>query len=531
MSVRVRFAPSPTGHVHIGNIRAAILNWLFARHEGGQFLLRVEDTDRERSTPEAVQTLLAAMQWLELEPDEEPVYQSTRRPRHDAAVAAMIERGLASRITPDGPAVLHMTSALFDPSFVTESRDPVEIDVSQAETAISAPGVAVTTRGAGREAVTERLNWDALTDLEIATADAATHSGAALRVRAGESREPVALESLLGSRPVSLRFRRRFVHYDDLVLGRLEKPLDSIRDLVIARADGSPVFHLANCVDDHEMGVTHVLRGNDHVENTYRHLFIYRAMGVTPPQFGHFPMILNDRGRPYSKRDGDAYVGDFQARGILPDCLFNFLALCGWSPGDDREVMSKAEMIEAFTLDRVVKSGAQLNMKKLLWMNQRYIAAMPPEKLQAALRGELRRAGRDPDAVDPAWFAFLAEQMRPRLRTLAEFPAETACFFDEDVTIDDKARGKVLLANGGAGLDVLRRVREPLAAAGDWTVASLETAVTAFLEASGLEIGQVAQPLRVAVTGRTASPGIHETLFLVGRERTLRRIEEALRSE
>ncbi|MDR1745172.1 MAG: hypothetical protein LBS30_05410, partial [Planctomycetota bacterium] len=344
---RVRFAPSPTGNVHIGNIRAAIYNWLFARHNGGSFLLRIEDTDIERSTPEAIRTLLEAMRWLGLDYDEEPMYQSRQKERHIRVVDEMMAKGFASR-APGGPTLLHLDGALLDSSFVSEPREEVEVDVSKGELLVTERGVDYVTRGSDGKEYHNPISRDAMPGLKAIMASGGTAPGEKLLTGM-----PGGAEDALGGKPARLAFRRRYVFYEDLVLGRLEKPLDSIRDLVIVRSDGNPVFHLANVVDDVDQGVTHILRGNDHVENTYRHQFIFKAMGATPPRYGHFPMIVNSKGKPYSKRDGDAYVGDFRTKGYLPECLFNFLALCGWGREDGVEIMDRKEMAAHFTLARV----------------------------------------------------------------------------------------------------------------------------------------------------------------------------------
>ena len=253
MSVRVRFAPSPTGNVHIGNIRAAVFNWLYARHAGGKFLLRVEDTDIERSTPEAIKTLLQCMDWLGLNYDEPATYQTANTARHLAVAADFEARGLAYRENKGG-------------------------------------------------------------------------TGECLVFR-------MPKEGVLA--------------YHDLVKGDMKKQAKDTQDFVIVRSDGTPVFHLANVVDDVDMNITHVIRGDDHVENTFKHLEIFKAMGVKPPEYAHLPMIVNNMGKPYSKRDGAAFVGEFKEQGYLPDALFNFLVLLGWAPGDDREIMTREEMIEA----------------------------------------------------------------------------------------------------------------------------------------------------------------------------------------
>ncbi|MCX7933805.1 MAG: glutamate--tRNA ligase [Planctomycetota bacterium] len=539
MSVRVRFAPSPTGHVHIGNIRVAIFNWLFARHEGGKFLLRIEDTDRERSTPAAIQTLLEAMQWLGLDYDEEPVYQSRQLPRHRAAAERMIAAGFASTAGPDAPIVLHLDRRLFDPAFVTDPREEVDLDVSQGDLYAEHRGLVHVTRDSAGQIFQRPIAWDAMPELRILAADGDALSGDALRAAlsaaaVGERQEVV----VAGKRPAVLRFRRRFVFFDDLVLGRMEKPLDSIRDFVIMRSDGTPVFHLANVVDDIDMRITHILRGNDHVENTFRHLFIFKALGATPPKYGHFPMIVNSKGKPYSKRDGDAYVGDFKAKGYLPECLFNFLALCGWSSGDNREIMSRQEMIAAFSLSRVNAAPAQFNLEKLAWMNGQYLMRKEISDLvplvAAEVRAALGEAAAQPAAEYPGelggaeWLARLIAVMQEHVKTLRDFVVASRYFFLAPEALDPKAVEKVLAKNDGAGWKVLAELRERLASLPVWSESALEEAVNRYAAERSLKLGEVAQPLRVALTGGTASRGIFEVLHLVGRRASLQRIDRAL---
>ncbi len=519
---RVRFAPSPTGNVHIGNIRAAIYNWLFARHNGGQFLLRVEDTDRERSTPEAIANLLEAMRWLGLDCDEEPMYQSHQAARHMEVVETMIRNGFASRI-PDGPVILHLDGPLLDPSFVTEPREAVEVDVAKGELLVTARGVDYVTRGSDGKEYHNPISRDAMPELKVKMADGNIRDGKPLL-----SGQAGTAEAALGGKPAALRFRRRSVFYDDLVLGHLEKPLDSIRDLVIVRSDGSPVFHLANVVDDVDQGVTHILRGNDHVENTYRHHFIFRAMGKTPPRYGHFPMIVNAKGKPYSKRDGDAYVGDFRDKGYLPECLFNFLALCGWGREDGVEIMARGEMAEHFSLDRVSASAAQLNLEKLAWMNGQYLMKMPLAALAPLITEELAAEGMEAGSVDPDWLGRLILLEQERLKTVKDFVANTRYFFTRGVEYDPKAVEKVLRKGEGAGFRVVAGLRDVFAGVAAWEAEALETAALAYGEANAVKIGDVAQPLRVAVTGGVVSRGIWAVLALLGRERVLLRMEEVL---
>ncbi|HSR88181.1 MAG TPA: glutamate--tRNA ligase family protein, partial [Pontiella sp.] len=333
MKVRTRFAPSPTGHVHIGNMRAAIYNWLFARHHGGEFLLRVEDTDRERSTPEAIQTLLEAMDWLKLDIDGAPLYQSTRMEAHLAAAAKLLDNGHAYMEDKGG--------------------------LGQGECVV-------------------------------------------------------------------FRMPGKDISFEDGIKGTLTKAAENMQDFVIVRSNGTPVFHLANVLDDIEQGVTHVIRGDDHVENTFRHIALYEALGADVPDFAHLPMIVNAQGKPYSKRDGDAFVGDFREKGFLPEALFNYLALLGWSPGDDREIMALEEMVEAFDLARCQSSPAQVDLKKLTWMNGEYMLKLPEEEFTAICFGELEKSRIE---AEPEYAEKVFALVRERVKTVADIVPMVSYFF------------------------------------------------------------------------------------------------------
>lgn len=522
---RVRFAPSPTGNVHIGNIRVAIFNWLFARRHGGSFLLRIEDTDLLRSTSGAIRTLLDALRWLGLDYDEEPLYQSSQIARHREAAAGMVRDGFASRAAA-GPTLLHLDGLLLDPAFVTEPREEAAMDVSRGELFATPRGVDHVTRGSDGKEYHNPVSRDALPGLVVQLAGGGTVPGERLLAT-----PPGPAEIALGAKPALLRFRRRYVFYRDLVLGQLEKPLDSIRDLVILRSDGSPVFHLANVVDDIAQGVTHVLRGNDHVENTYRHLFIFKAMGKKPPAYGHFPMIVNVGGKPYSKRDGDAYVGDFRAKGYLPECLFNFLALCGWGRKDGVELMSRREMAAHFDLSRVSASASQMNLEKLAWMNGQYLMRVRPEELLAQVREELAAAGVATGDLDPAWLGRLIRLEQERLKTVRDFVANTRFFFTDNVEPDPKAVEKALRKNGGQGFRTLAGLLREFRGLWDWNAVELEKAALAWGGERVLKPGDLAQPVRVAVTGGLVSRGIWETLDILGREKSLARMERTLAIE
>lgn len=429
MSVRVRFAPSPTGNVHIGNIRAAVFNWLFARHAGGKFLLRVEDTDRERSTPEAIKTLLACMEWLGLDYDEPAVYQSAQMARHLAVAADLEARGFAYREN----------------------------------------------KGGTGECLVFRMPKD------------------------GE------------------------LKFHDLVKGDMKKKAKDTQDFVIVRSDGNPVFHLANVVDDVDMAITHVIRGDDHVENTFKHLEIFRAMGVNPPEYGHLPMIVNNMGKPYSKRDGAAFVGEFKEQGYLPEALFNFLVLLGWAPGEDREIMTRQEMIGLFTLEHCKSSAARFDMKKLKWMNGEYIARQPRDAFRREFLARMAAAGVTATPLSGELDAIL-DPVQPRTKTYADIPGNCIYFFTEEFPFDDAAVAKRLKPAGVGAL--LREMADQFEALPEFTVESTEKLVHAKGEALG-GLGAVVHPIRVALSGISEGPGLFEMMVLIGRERVCARCRKA----
>lgn len=430
MKVRTRFAPSPTGHVHIGNMRAAIYNWLFARHNEGEFLLRVEDTDRERSTPEAIQTLLDAMEWLQLDVDGEPLYQSTRMEAHLAAAEKLLEKGHAYKEDKGG--------------------------LGQGECVIfKMPG--------------------------------------------------------------------KDISFEDGIKGTLTKAADNMQDFVIVRSNGTPVFHLANVLDDIEQGVTHVIRGDDHVENTFRHIALYEALGADVPKFAHLPMIVNAQGKPYSKRDGDAFVGDFREKGFLPEALFNYLALLGWSPGDDREVMSIEEMVEAFDLARCQSSPAQVDLKKLTWMNGEYMVKLPIDEFSAICFDALEKAGID---AEPEYAEKVFALVHERVKTVADIVPMVSYFFTDNFEYDEKAIKKKLQKEGV--VETLIKVRAILAALPSFDVASTDKAVHDFVEQSGLGFSAVMPPVRIAVSGTQSGPDLFPILAVLGRERVLKRIDQTV---
>ena len=430
MDVRVRFAPSPTGHVHIGNIRAAIFNWLFARHNGGKFLLRIEDTDRERSTPEAVKTVLDALAWLGITYDETPLYQSTQHAKHIEAAESLLRSGHAYREDKGG----------------------------------TGQGECVVFRMPG-------------TDMA----------------------------------------------FHDEIKGDLKKAAADMKDFVIVRSDGTPVFHLANVVDDVTMGITHIIRGDDHVENTYRHVALFQALGASAPKYAHLPMIVNAQGKPYSKRDGAAYVGDFRDKAYLAEALFNYLTLLGWSPGDDREKMTRQELIEAFTIERVKSGPAQMDLRKLVHLNGLYVAELPLADFASGVREHLR-ACEWARSLDDAYFLKVCAllQSRTPLYSSAE---GWKYFFVDPPEYDEKAVSKILKKDGVRA--VLSQTRERLVS-GDFGEGAIQQAIRETEAGAGWGEGKLNQPIRVAVTGVSIGAGIYETMAVLGRERSLARLEYAI---
>ena len=430
--IRVRFAPSPTGKVHIGNIRAAIYNWLFARHTGGKFLLRVEDTDLERSTPEAIQVLFDCMKWLGLDYDEEVFYQTKNAPRHLAVAEQLLASGHAYKV--------ERTSRDGKTGVVTMFRMPKE-----------------------------------------------------------------------GT-----------IEFDDIVKGHMAKKAEDIPDFAIVRSDGSPIFHLANVVDDIDQRVTHIIRGDDHVENTFKHICLFQALGAPIPKYGHLSMIVNQQGKPYSKRDGAAFVGEYREQGYLPEALFNYLLLLGWNPGDDREVLTREEMIRLFELEKVHVTAAMFDPKKLAWMNGEYVKMIPPADFQAEMRRRVAAAGLADGGHDAAWWDYLAAQIQPRTKVLNDLDTSLTCFFTDDYPMDAKAVEKRLKKPGVKAtlLDLVTRFGA--VAAADWTAPNLEALVKGLSQGGGM--GPWVHPIRVAVSGRGEGIGLFEMLQLLGKERTLARL-------
>ena len=447
--MRVRFAPSPTGALHIGGARTALFNWLLARHEHGTLVLRIEDTDRERSTAENVEQILDALRWLELDWDEGPILQTERSERHAEALAALLDAGHAYR-----------SQATAEDVKAYKERHGSE-------------------RGFRGEPEAE----------------------GAVRLRVPDDGATVVHDAIRGDN------RFEHVHMDDPV---------------IARADGSVLYNFAVAIDDLDSGITHVVRGEDHVSNTPKQLLVIeaaRAVGIhadTPlPLYAHLPLLHGPDGKKLSKRHGAASVQELREAGYMPDAVRNYLALLGWGAGDDSTVLSTEELVERFTLDRVSRNPARFDETKLKWLNGVYIRALEPAELARRLEAFTGREG----------LGRVAEISQEKIHTLDDFMALSGPLLDGPTDSDPGAREKWL---GEEGRAALADAREALAAANGFDEGSIEAALQGVIDRREAKPRQVYQPLRVALTGTTVSPGIFESLALLGREESLRRIDAAL---
>ncbi|QQS54171.1 MAG: glutamate--tRNA ligase [Candidatus Competibacteraceae bacterium] len=458
--VKTRFAPSPTGYLHIGGARTALFSWLYARRHGGPFVLRIEDTDLERSTPEAVNAILEGMNWLGLDYDEGPFYQTQRFDRYREVLRQLLREGKAY--------------------YCYCTRE--ELDALRAEQMAHK----VKPRYDGRH-----------------------------RDYQGSPRE--------GVEPV-VRFKNPVdgeVVVEDLIRGNIVFQNVELDDLIIARADGTPTYNFCVVVDDMDMGITHVIRGDDHINNSPRQINILKALGASPPRYGHVPMILGPDGQKLSKRHGAASVMEYRDMGYLPEAVLNYLVRLGWSHGD-QEIFSLDEMIEFFDLDGCNKAPSAINPSKLIWLNKHYLKTLDPIHVARHLSWHLGQLGIDPS--EGPQLADVVQAFAERSDTLHDMAQAAIFLYREFEQYDAKAAGKHLTAAAG---EPLRCLHEALAALSEWRAGSIHEAVKAVAEAGGLALGKVAQPLRVAVSGAAVSPPIDVTLELLGRHRTLARIARA----
>ena len=458
--VKTRFAPSPTGALHLGGVRTALYCYLYARRHGGEYLLRIEDTDRERSTEASLKTILDGLEWLGLKSDRPLVFQSQRTERYREVLNYLLDEGLA----------YHCYC----------SREELQ---EMREQALA--------RG-------EKPRYDG-------------------RCRTRSAPDPDIDPVVRFKNP-----QRGEVIVEDLIRGPVRFQNAELDDLIIARSDGSPTYNFTVVVDDTDMGITHVIRGDDHLNNTPRQINMIQALDSLTPKYAHLPMIHGADGVKLSKRHGALSVLEYREMGFLPEALLNYLVRLGWSHGD-QEIFSLQEMTELFDLSDVNRSPSVFNPEKLLWVSQQHILKAPTDELEALLDEQLRRQGLDPTAGPD--LKLVVDALRERGNTLAEIAERAHCYFQAFESYDDKSAQKFLRAGARQPLQMLAA---ELAQLSEWTEATTQAAVEQVAEQLAIKMGAVAQPLRVALVGRAASPGIGTTLVLVGRVRALARIKRAL---
>lgn len=460
MTVRTRFAPSPTGYLHVGGARTALFSWLYAKRTNGRFILRIEDTDKERSTEESVQAIFDGMEWLGLTHDEGPFFQTDQFPRYEEVIQQLLDQG--------------------DAYHCYCSAEEVEAVREQQRANKQKP----------------RYN--------------------------GKCRHRT--DSLDGVSPV-VRFKnpeQGAVVFEDLVRGKISINNEELDDLIIARSDGSPTYNLTVVVDDLDMKMTHVIRGDDHINNTPRQINIMTALGAKAPQFAHVPMILGDDGARLSKRHGAVSVMQYRDDGYLPEALLNYLVRLGWSHGD-QEIFSRDEMIQLFDIKDVNRTASAFNTDKLLWINQQYIMSSAPEKLVAPLIDQLKTLGCDvdngPDVLE------IVKTQQERAQTLKEMAEKSLLFYNDYKEFDEKAAKKNLKEAALNPLEIMLAKFEQLS---NWSKEPLHQVILDTAEALELKLGKVAQPLRVAITGTSVSPSLDATLMLLGKEKCLKNIQRAI---
>jgi glutamyl-tRNA synthetase len=465
--VRVRFAPSPTGFLHLGGVRTAIYNDLLRQKLDGAFVLRIEDTDKERSDDAMTRQIQDALEWTGVVWDEGPFLQSERLPRHHERAEELLAAGRAYRC------------------FCTQE----ELDAQRAEA--QARGVAFryprTCLNLSKEEVDSRV---------------------------------------AEGRPFVVRFQMpdENIRFSDMVRGEMDFPPDALDDFILLRSDGSPTYHMSVVVDDIDMAITHVIRGEDHLSNTPKHIPLFQALGGTVPTFGHLPLILGPDKKRLSKRTGATSVEEFRSEGILPQALYNFMALLGWSPGEDREILSRDEMIQLFDVNRLNTSAAVFDREKLLWMNGQYLLASTLDQLRPYLAPFLEQVGLT-DA-DPVRLATAAELQRPRSRTLKELAESLVPYFQEELTYSAEACTKFL--KDPALPDHLQALRDGYAGLPAFTKEALEAELRSTAEERGIKAGVLIHPTRMALSGQTAGPPLFDVIEVVGREAGLRHLDRFL---
>lgn len=458
--VRSRFAPSPTGYLHIGSARTALFAWLHAKRHGGEFVLRIEDTDRERSTTEATQAIIDGMHWLGLDADVGPFFQTDRFSRYEEVLDALLMEGKAYRC------------------YCTRER------------------------------------LDALREAQLAEKGKPRYDGHC------RTCEPADINA-----PSVIRFKNPLdgeVSWEDQVCGVITIANGELDDLIIARTDGTPTYNFCVVVDDIDMGITEVIRGNDHINNTPRQINMFHALGATIPSFAHVPMILDEDGKKLSKRTGAANLLTYREAGFLPDALLNYLVRLGWSHGD-QEYFTREEMIQLFDVNHINKSAARLNHEKLEWVNHKHMEAASTESMVPLLQAQFETLGIDIHN-GPSLQDLLVVQV-PRLKTLKAIADQSRYFYEAFDDYDEKAYKKAMKERAK---DVLVAVKGGLASVADWTAEASHQVILDVAETMSMKLGKVAAPVRLALTGTNVSPGLDLTMALLGQEKTLARIDRLI---
>ena len=467
--IRVRFAPSPTGYLHIGGARTALFNWLFARKNGGKFLLRIEDTDQARSGWEMVQAILEGLKWLGLHWDEEPIFQSSRIEIYNRYAQELIQKGRAYY-------------CYCSPERLEEER---------------------------KRAAKERRAF--------------RYDG---RCRNLTEAEKERLEREGVPKVVRFRVPEGVTSFDDHVHGRVEFQNSEIDDFVILRSDGFPTYHLAVVVDDKLMGITHVIRGDDHLSNTPKQILLYRAFGWDPPEFAHVPLILGPDKSRLSKRHGATAISEYAETGILPEAMVNYLALLGWSPGEDREIMSLEELIQRFDLKGISPRNAIFDERKLEWMNSQYINSLSDEELTERVLPFLRKAKLVDETYDRAYLIKVIGLLKSRMKRLTDFVQFGRYFFLDPEEFEQKGVEKYWRRDGVA--DHLRALSSELSELEEFNVKNIEEKTRGLADRLGVKAGDLIHPTRLALTGFTVGPGLFEVMEVLGKEVVLRRLGRAV---
>ena len=531
---RLRFAPSPTGYLHVGGARTALFNWLYARRMGGVFVLRIEDTDVERSSADMVTGILEGMRWIGLDWDEGPEVGGDYGPYFQSQRLARY-RELGEQLVRDGHAYYCYCSgdpATGAPAFAV---DAPSAGFGEGESAFAGSGQSASFGGTS-------ASDDMADEGDTPRGETWTYDRRCSRLT---PEEVAAREAAKLPRAIRFRVPAGETTFHDLVHGDITFDNAHIEDFVALRSDGHPTYHLSVVADDIDMAITHVVRGDDHISNTPKQVLLYRAFGKPLPAFAHVPLILGPDKRRLSKRHGATSVTEYSRQGYLPEAMMNFLALLGWSPGNDRELFSRDELVAAFSLEGISSSDAVFNPEKLEWFSAQHIARMPAAELVRRLEPRLREAGLwpptwspgssgwSPGSSDPGfnpetWLSRLIDLLRSRAKRLTDFVEKGRPFLADEVEYDADALKKHL--SSPEALAHLAAVRGACAAAPAFTAAALEPAIRALAETRGVKAGVLIHPTRVAVVGRAESPGIFEVLELLGRERALDRMTRALQA-